>query len=149
METKMTVSMMNLEQIIKEKIDSQRVAFSVGVNGKVGPYNSETTIVYPKVLTNIGGAYSTITGFFTAPVADSMDGRINIHMGVTLYKNHQKILHNYSWNHHEDHEHVSNGVVLELNSGDVVSLRLPPNYALFDFNSNNFNIFSGFLLFPM
>ncbi|CAL8319188.1 unnamed protein product [Merluccius merluccius] len=80
---------------------------------------------------------------------NAMDGRRGTHMGVTLYKNHQKILHNYSWNHHDDHEHVSNGVVLELYRGDVVSLRLPQYYALFDFNSNNFNIFSGFLLFPM
>ena len=100
--------------------------------------------------------FSCTTGFFTAPVTgayyfrfNAMDGRRSTHMGVTLYKNHQKILHNYSWNHHDDHEHVSNGVILYLYRGDVVSLRLPQYYALFDFNSNNFNIFSGFLLFPM
>ncbi|KAM4625832.1 complement C1q-like protein 4 [Polymixia lowei] len=151
-------------QLYKDKADNleknlageNKVAFSVALTEPVGPVSVETTLIYPSVISNVGNAYNSITGIFTAPVTgayffrfNAMDNRIKVHMGVTLYKNNQKVLHDYAWNHWEDHEHVSNGVVLELSVGDVVYMRIPPTYRLFDFDNHNFNIFSGFLLFPM
>ena len=44
--------------------DQAKVAFSVGLtnDGYVGPFSSQTTLVYKKVFTNIGSAYDTTTG---------------------------------------------------------------------------------------
>ncbi|KAM6913133.1 complement C1q-like protein 3 [Xenentodon cancila] len=144
------------KEMQKQLQDQPKVAFSVALNGNMGPYNVETTVVYPKVITNVGNAYNIITGFFTAPVTgvyffrfNAMDGRKNHHMGAALYKNNEIVLQNYAWNHWDDHEHVANGVVLQLSSGDVVSMRLPAGYGLTEFGVHNFNVFSGFLLFAV
>ncbi|CAB1316732.1 unnamed protein product, partial [Coregonus sp. 'balchen'] len=45
-------------------------------------------------------------------------------------------------------EYASNAAVLELEEGDVVYMHLPGNCRLYD-DSNNRNIFSGFMLFTM
>ncbi|XP_061600408.1 complement C1q-like protein 4 isoform X2 [Cololabis saira] len=143
-----------VKEMQKQLEDQPKVAFSVALNGNVGPYNVETILVYPKVMTNVGNAYSTFTGFFTAPVAgvyffsfNAMDDWKRRHMGAALYKNNERVLLNYSWNHWDDHEHVANSVVLQLSSGDAVSMRLPAHYHVTEFGAHNFNIFSGFLLF--
>ncbi|XP_044023244.1 complement C1q-like protein 2 [Siniperca chuatsi] len=144
------------EEMGKKLADGPKVAFSVALTGAVGPFNVESTLIYPKIITNIGNAYNTYTGVFTAPVRgvyffrfNAMDDRKNNHMGAALYKNNQRVLLNYSWNHWDDHEHVSNGVVLELLQGDVVYMRLPAWYRVTDFVEHHFNIFSGFLIFSM
>ncbi|XP_045917868.1 complement C1q-like protein 2 [Micropterus dolomieu] len=144
------------EEMEKKQTGGPKVAFSVALTGRVGPFNVETTLIYPKIITNIGNAYNTYTGFFTAPINgvyffrfNAMDGRKNNHMGAALYKNNQRVLLNYAWNHWDDHEHVSNGIVLELSQGDVVHMSLPAWYSVTDLGEHYFNIFSGFLLFSM
>eukprot|EP00064_Thunnus_orientalis_P010546 superscaffoldBa00001441_g10572 len=144
------------KELEKKLADGHKVAFSVALTGPVGPFNVETTLIYPKVLTNIGNAYNVYSGFFSAPVNgvyffrfNAMDDRKSHHMGVALHKNDQRVLLDYAWNHWDDHEHVSNGVILELSQGDVVHMRLPAGYRVSDWDTRHFNIFSGFLLFPM
>ncbi|XP_031165814.1 complement C1q-like protein 2 [Sander lucioperca] len=141
---------------MEKKLDGSKVAFSVALTEAVGPFRVETTIIYPNIITNIGNAYNAHTGFFTAPISGVYFFRFNVMdswkdsaMGAALYKNNQRVLLNNAWNHWEDNEHVSNGVVLELSQGDVVHMRLPAWYSVTDFGEHHFNIFSGFLLFPM
>ena len=43
--------------------DQPKVAFSAGLGqGQVGPYGSDTTLVYKRVITNIGNGYDPSTG---------------------------------------------------------------------------------------
>ncbi|XP_022617748.1 complement C1q tumor necrosis factor-related protein 3-like [Seriola dumerili] len=145
-------------QTIRTNTESSKVAFSAALtdSGLLGPFNTDTTIVYSNVFTNIGKAYNPVTGIFTAPVKGvyyfrftGMDYRSAVHMGAALYKNNQRIMLTYEINVNNGYfEHMSNGVTLELEKGDVVFLRLPANKGLYD-NNESHNTFSGFLLFTL
>uniref|UniRef100_UPI003AACC5C0 complement C1q tumor necrosis factor-related protein 3-like n=1 Tax=Centroberyx gerrardi TaxID=166262 RepID=UPI003AACC5C0 len=138
--------------------EKPKVAFSAALtdSGLLGPFNTDTTLVYTNVFTNVGQAYNPVTGIFTAPTKGvyyfrftGMDYRSAVHMGVALYKNDQRIMLTYEINVNNGYfEHMSNGVTLELEKGDVVFLRLPANKGLYD-NNESHNTFSGFLLFTV
>ncbi|XP_062322311.1 complement C1q-like protein 2 [Osmerus eperlanus] len=134
-----------------------KVAFYTALtdSGHVGPFNTETSLVYSKVFTNIGNAYSPVTGVFTAPVKGvyyfrftAMDIRRSLGMGVAMYKNDLLIMANSAHNSHGHAKFLANAVTLELEQGDMIKMRLPPTYGLWD-HPHNYNTFSGFLLFPM
>uniref|UniRef100_A0A673XF61 Uncharacterized LOC115196218 n=1 Tax=Salmo trutta TaxID=8032 RepID=A0A673XF61_SALTR len=138
--------------------DRPKVAFSAAGlnNGPIGPFNTDANLVYTRVITNIGKAYSPITGAFTAPVRGvyyirftaAQHGRGSDYMGIYMLKNGQAIMSNYHYNSHGYWIHLSNGVILELEQGDVVYMRLPASFRLYD-DTKNQNIFSGFLLFTV
>ena len=70
-------------------------------------------------------------------------------MDVYLYKNDQRLIYNWVKTNHENYEYMSNGMVVELEQGDTVDMRLPGgSFRLYD-NFNNHNTFSGFLLYSM
>ncbi|KAL3968283.1 DNA polymerase gamma 1 [Sarotherodon galilaeus] len=133
-----------------------RVAFSAGLtdSGSVGPFDEETTLIFSKIITNVGEAYNQTAGVFTAPVrglyvfsftaADYLKG----YMGLYLYKNDQPIVFSLDLNDHGGYASTSNAVCLELEEGDQVHLGLPASYRLYD-DSRNFSVFSGFLLFHL
>ncbi|CAB1348996.1 unnamed protein product, partial [Coregonus sp. 'balchen'] len=93
---------------------------------------------------------------FTAPVKGvyyfrftAMDRRGSALLGVNLYKGVENVMHNGIYNLHSgNNEPISNAVVLELYVGDVVYMRLPAGYGLYD-DSSHYTTFSGFLLFPI
>ncbi|XP_038563577.1 uncharacterized protein LOC119894934 [Micropterus salmoides] len=150
--------------VIKSRIDQletgiaekPKVAFYTSLTdaGNVGPYNTETTLRYSKVFTNIGNAYNPVTGFFTAPVKGvysiqfTMCGHKAGYMGVYVYKNNQLIMFNTEQRKEAAYRYLTNFVVLELRAGDEIHLVLPPGQSLFD-SFHNHNTFSGFLLFPL
>ncbi|KAI5089638.1 hypothetical protein C0J45_21046, partial [Silurus meridionalis] len=164
-----------LESVKKQNADSQRVirrpvlcswlcvvlaerpkvAFSAGLSpGQKGPFNVETTLIYSKVVSNIGGAYNPYTGVFTAPVKGVYYIRFtaaayssnNYNMGVHLYKNTEHLMHLGEYDKDGTARHVSSALVLNLEVGDVMYLRLLTNYALYD-DAMLRNTFSGFLIF--
>ncbi|CAB1311951.1 unnamed protein product, partial [Coregonus sp. 'balchen'] len=106
------------------------------------------------VITNIGQTYNPTTGIFTAPVRGVYNFRFracsNQDVGrtdIVLYKNGQRMMHNFEYRADLNLRCISNGVSLQLEKGDEVYMRLPSEYELFDSDYYH-NIFSGFLLFP-
>ncbi|XP_042152529.1 uncharacterized protein LOC112266404 [Oncorhynchus tshawytscha] len=156
-ERELTTTRNDVEELKRQNTDRPKVAFSAAGlkdKGPIGPFNTDNNLVYTKVITNIGKAYSPITGAFTAPVRGVYYIRFTAaqyglgYMGISMLKNGQATMSNYHYNSHGYWIHLSNGVILELEEGDVVYMRLPASYRLYD-NSYNQNIFSGFLLFTV
>ncbi|XP_014006146.1 uncharacterized protein [Salmo salar] len=157
-ERELTTIRNDVEELKRQNTDRPKVAFSAAGlnNGPIGPFNTDANLVYTRVITNIGKAYSPITGAFTAPVRGvyyirftaAQHGRGSDYMGIYMLKNGQAIMSNFHYNSHGYWVHLSNGVILELEQGDVVYMRLPASYRLYD-DTKNQNIFSGFLLFTV
>ncbi|CDQ94512.1 complement C1q-like protein 2 [Oncorhynchus mykiss] len=135
-----------------------KVAFSAGFGGTgfYGPFNVEKTLVYEKVLTNLGNAYNPATGIFTAPVAGVYQFSVYHHSGPgrrsdsLLFKNKEQIAFISAMNKDGSYN-GSNGIILQLEEGDVVYVVLKDNSWIWDHMSNVGAIgwchFNGILLF--
>ncbi|XDV25809.1 hypothetical protein PO909_029661, partial [Leuciscus waleckii] len=147
-----------VEELRKENRDRE-IAFSASVmqsgGGYIGPFTSEITLTYRNIFTNIGNAYNPITGIFTAPLKGAYMFRVSV-FGVggilttaAIVKNgkHVVIAHDIQAQA-QDRLNSSNGVLLILEVGDVVYVRLWSGTRIYD-DGNNHNTFSGFLLFPL
>ncbi|XP_061563604.1 complement C1q-like protein 2 isoform X2 [Cololabis saira] len=121
----------------------------------VGPFNAQTNLIFRRVITNVGNAYNSYTGFFTAPVRGAYHFEFYLHghghpshaTAASLVKNGDPVV--------TAHEHQSslsvnpaNAVTLLLEVGDVVFVRQWQNTRIFD-NGNFHTTFSGNLLFIM
>ena len=144
----------NLEKEITEK---PKVAFSAGLtdSGYIETGNIDLNLVFTKIITNVGQAFSDITGFFTAPVKGVyyfrftvMDVLSSRSMTIRIVKNGEQVMRLYEYDTDAQPSYLSSGVTLQLEVGDVVNMQLPAGYRLFD-NSDNHSTFSGFLLFPL
>ncbi|XP_048009697.1 heavy metal-binding protein HIP-like isoform X2 [Megalobrama amblycephala] len=151
------LTLSQVEELRKENKDRE-IAFSAGLmqsgSGYIGPFTTDITLTYRNVLTNIGNAYNPATGVFTAPLKGAYMFRISIfgHGGtpatVSIFKNEEQVVvvHDVQA---QDRVTSSNGVVLILEVGDVVYVRLWSGTRIYDINQENLNSFSGFLLFPL
>ncbi|XP_039632724.1 uncharacterized protein LOC120543647 isoform X2 [Perca fluviatilis] len=141
--------------VSKSRIDQlERENAALTDAGYVGPHNTDTTLKYSKVFTNIGNAYNPATGFFTAPVKGvyylqfTVCGNHTGLMGVFVFKNNQKIMFNVEWKEAKLYKYFTKSVVLELIAGDTIHLVLPSTYSVYD-DGDNHSTFSGSLLFPL
>ncbi|XP_036375404.1 complement C1q-like protein 2 [Megalops cyprinoides] len=156
-EARLKTSESQVEELRREIADRPKVAFSAVLTdaGNVGPFNTDVTLVYAKVITNIGNHYSPATGIFTAPVRGVYYFRFtafgfgsHLRIGSMLYKNGQRIVYvSDSQGSGEQDDYSSNAAVLQLEVGDQVYMRLPSNNKVYD-DTFNHCTFSGFLLFP-
>ncbi|XP_078018873.1 uncharacterized protein LOC144458916 [Epinephelus lanceolatus] len=156
LETRMSSSENEVAELKRENADRPKVAFSAGLTdaGSVGPFDTEITLKFSKVFTNIGQAYSPTTGIFTAPVRGIYYFRFTVWevrssawTGAYLYHNEKRMTYSFDLNDNR-YVSVSNALILQLEKGDVVYIALPSGYGVYD-NSGNHNIFSGFLLFAL
>ncbi|XP_035809493.1 uncharacterized protein LOC111576317 [Amphiprion ocellaris] len=145
------------EKELKAIRDEPKVAFaaSLGGDGLQKTTNGNTNLIYKDVLTNIGQAYNSETGVFTAPVNGvyyirfTANAPTDFTMSAVLYKNDaeiQLIAHEQPSGSGSDT--ASNGAALQLQAGDRLSMKLWHNTQIWD-NSNHHSTFSGFLIFPM
>ncbi|XP_030580159.1 complement C1q-like protein 2 [Archocentrus centrarchus] len=145
-----------IEQL-KQQLKANQVAFSAAQfdkgEGNTGPFNTQTTLTFKHVVTNIGNAYNSHTGMFTAPVRGAYHfewhiyGHGDIRTGAYLFRNGDYIFSAYE---HPTSGGVSgsNGASLLLEVGDQVYVRLWDATRVYD-NQNHHNTFSGHLIFTM
>ncbi|KAL7373752.1 hypothetical protein ABVT39_014120 [Epinephelus coioides] len=157
LETRMSSIENEVAELKRENADRPKVAFSAGLTdaGPVGPFDTEITLKFSKVFTNIGQAYSPNTGIFTAPVRGVYyfrftvwNNRTSAWMGAYLYHNEKRMTLSYDYNDEHAYVSVSNALILQLEKGDVVYMALHPGHGIFD-DLYNRTIFSGFLLFAL
>uniref|UniRef100_A0A3B3YG05 C1q domain-containing protein n=1 Tax=Poecilia mexicana TaxID=48701 RepID=A0A3B3YG05_9TELE len=129
------------------------VVFSAGIlgNAAIGPFNTPTTLIYTRVITNVGNAYNQNTGIFVAPVRGMYYFSFFFHAGgrhivrLFLMKNSERILEC------SDHKTLNDGAdnggnaaFVELQQRDQVYVQLQPNTHVF--GGSYTTTFSGFLL---
>ncbi|CAK6984620.1 uncharacterized protein LOC108874148 isoform X10 [Scomber scombrus] len=150
-ETRLNISENQIMDLRNKERTKVMFSAAAGGRGAIGPFNTETTLIYRAVKTNIGGAYGQSTGIFTAPVAGVYYFTIFHHAGkdhgtvLYLYKNNQKVI--MTQNHKAVFEIAHNGgnaVFLQLQPGDQVYVRMTANS--FIWGGNYHTTFSGFLV---
>uniref|UniRef100_A0A4W6EF12 C1q domain-containing protein n=1 Tax=Lates calcarifer TaxID=8187 RepID=A0A4W6EF12_LATCA len=146
-----------MDKLKKENEAASQIAFSVSLanSGEIyrGPC-TDKTLVFKRIFSNTGNAYSQSTGVFTAPVnglyyfSFSTYGYNTHVMGAILMKNGVRQISTYDYTSVDGSDSSSNAAVLQLAAGDKVHMELWDNGRVFD-NLNGHTTFSGFLLFPM
>ncbi|XP_031135507.1 complement C1q-like protein 4 isoform X2 [Sander lucioperca] len=146
--------------ILKQQQLVRQVAFSagllaVGQVATIGPFPTNTPLIFKHVPTNIGNAYNSNTGVFTAPVRGAYhfewwigavgDGRHSVL--AVLVKNSEGVFTAYE-SQTAGYMSASNGVTLLLEVGDTVFVRLWAGHRVYD-DGGHRTTFSGHLLFPM
>ncbi|XP_022614657.1 complement C1q tumor necrosis factor-related protein 3-like [Seriola dumerili] len=150
--------MTRVEKLEREREDRgyYQVAFSASLMTttdwtSVGPFNTVTTLVFRNVMTNIGNAYNSITGIFTAPLKGLYYIRMTGSVGnsgsvdISLRKNGQSMFGIYNTN--EKYSSSSNGMTMVLEAGDQLWVTLWSGNSIFD--QSQLSTFSGFLICPM
>ncbi|KAI2643114.1 Complement C1q-like protein 4 [Labeo rohita] len=152
------LTLSQVEQFRKENTDRQ-IAFSAALmqsgSGHTGPFTTDITLTYRNVFTNIGNAYNSFTGIFTAPLKGAYMFRVSVYAAgspstasaISIIKNGEHVVMAYG--HQAGYVvNSSNGVVLLLEVGDVVYVGLGSGRWIYD-SQNNHSTFSGYLLFPL
>lgn len=140
-----------LELKSKERTTVVFSAATGGGNKHIGPFDTDTTLIYRIVKTNIGNAYSPFTGVFAAPVAGIYFFTFHYYaggghpVGLSLIKNNQVVVTTYD--HRTSSDGADNGgntAFVQLQQGDQVFVRLSANTHVW--GNDAITTFSGFLV---
>ncbi|KAI4815583.1 hypothetical protein KUCAC02_005724 [Chaenocephalus aceratus] len=144
-------------------IEAGRVAVSVALLDTdrfmcFGKFSIDKIIPYKHVFINLGDGYSTDTGIFTVlhPGVYSLAVTVYSDSGApgnplaacaSLQVNNQVVAGSKDTNTRDQEDSASIVVARQLNTGDVVAVKLPRGCFLCD-DGNHYNTFSVFLLYP-
>ncbi|XP_063049392.1 uncharacterized protein LOC134443671 [Engraulis encrasicolus] len=148
--TRLAASETEVKNLEKEIRAAPKVAFSAGLRREFGSAeagSNDLNLVFKRVITNVGEAYSSTTGFFTAPVRGVyyfrftvMDVLSSRWMHIRMCKNGEKLMQLYEYDTDGKQTYLSSGLTLQLEKGDTVNMVLPADRRLYD-DSNNYSTF--------
>ncbi|CAL8340424.1 unnamed protein product [Boreogadus saida] len=132
--------------------DNAKIAFYVGLKN---PHEGYEVLRFDDVVTNLGNHYDPTTGKFTCQVSGIyyftyhvlMRGGDGTSMWADLCKNGQVRASAIAQDADQNYDYASNSVVLNLDSGDEIYVKLDGGKA-HGGNNNKYSTFSGFLLYP-
>ncbi|XP_043954287.1 complement C1q-like protein 2 [Gambusia affinis] len=138
--------------VLQEK-EAFKVVFSAGISnsGAIGPYSTSKTLIYTRIMTNLGNAYNQHTGIFVAPVRGMYYFSFFYHAGgkhpvaLRLLKNNQIVVESTDQATSSDGaDNGGNAAFMELRQGDQVYVQLVANCHVW--GDTDRTTFSGFLL---
>ncbi|KAL4616626.1 complement C1q-like protein 2 [Arapaima gigas] len=129
-----------------------KIAFYVGLRS---PHEGYEVLKFDDVVTNLGNHYDSFTGKFTCQVPGIyfftyhvlMRGGDGTSMWADLCKNGQVRASAIAQDADQNYDYASNSVVLHLDSGDEIYVKLDGGKA-HGGNNNKYSTFSGFILYP-
>ncbi|KAG9271537.1 complement C1q-like protein 2 [Astyanax mexicanus] len=133
-------------------LGSIKIAFYVGLKN---PHEGYEVLRFDDVVTNLGNHYDPTTGKFTCQVSGIyfftyhvlMRGGDGTSMWADLCKNGQVRASAIAQDADQNYDYASNSVVLHLDSGDEIYVKLDGGKA-HGGNNNKYSTFSGFILYP-
>ncbi|XP_062382518.1 C1q-related factor-like [Sardina pilchardus] len=128
-----------------------RVAFYAGLRN---PQEGYDVLKFDDIVTNLGGNYDGASGKFVCKIPGTyfftynvlMRGGDGTSMWADLLKNGQVRASSIAQDQDQSYDYASNSVVLHLDAGDEVFIKLDGGKA-HGGNSNKYSTFTGFILF--
>ncbi|XP_063069987.1 heavy metal-binding protein HIP-like [Engraulis encrasicolus] len=154
--TRVSATETELESQEKQVNETPRVSFSGALatssSGCINAGNSDMRLVFSRVITNVGQAYDTESGFFIAPVRGVYYFRFTAYnrqdpgklLTIRMYKNGQHVVYLSD----VDGTYLSTGVTLEMEKGEDIILMLTAHSQICC-SPHNESTFTAFMVFPL
>nr|XP_022292085.1 uncharacterized protein LOC111103252 [Crassostrea virginica] len=148
-----SLELFRINQTQSKCVVSTRIGFTAGVTSPSDSWNSGT-LVFPKVITNVGNGYNPSDGVFTAPRAGVYVFFVNVQSYDTKYIYVDIVLNGstkvrtmaFSYNGHGYNEAGPNLAVLSLQTGDRVWVKHHKGNGYWTNSDGLITTFSGFLI---
>ncbi|KAL6457852.1 hypothetical protein MHYP_G00330820 [Metynnis hypsauchen] len=160
LQTKLAASESVVLELKRTSKPTPQVAFTASLGqDQTGPFDYHTTLIYQDVITNIGGAYDSQTGVFTAPVNGVYTFLIYFFTwsrsestSLRIFKNTDELVGSFVYKSTPEQpirgESSSNAVTVQLQKYDKVFVLLHSGGKIID-SVIKLSTFSGSLLFSL